>query len=108
MILRATQADIERFMSYVVRLPSGCWFWIGGRSCGKGNRLPYGSFWLPEHGTVRAHRFSSEVLGGQVCPPGHHRDHRCEFSLCVNFECIEIVTHAENERRKQERRACRR
>jgi len=98
-LLRATQADIDRFMSYVDKLPCGCWFWTGGRSRGGGNRKWYGSFKLGRL-TVRAHRFSSEVLGGQECPPGHHRDHRCVFSLCVNPDCIEVITAEENQRRK--------
>lgn len=102
-MIRATDADISRFMRYVVKLPNGCWFWIGGRSKGKGNRMPYGSFRVGG-ATVRAHRFSSEVLGGAECPPGHHRDHVCVFSLCVNPAHIEVVTHDENQARKMARR----
>lgn len=103
-LLSATQADIDRFLSYVDVLPNGCWFWAGARSRGKGNKKWYGSFHLSGHGTVRAHRFAAEVLGNSHCPPGHHRDHICHFSLCVNPDHIEIVTHCENEKRKQERR----
>lgn len=103
-MIRANPADIDRFMRYVVKLPCGCWFWIGGRSKGKGNRLPYGTFNVGGR-AVRAHRFSSEVLGGQTCPPGHHRDHTCCFSLCVNPDHIEVVTAEENQRRKIARRS---
>jgi len=106
-LLTATEADVRRFMRYVVVLPNGCWFWIGARSAGGGNRLPYGSFSLVINGhkrIVRAHRFSSEVLGKQPCPPGHDRDHLCEFSLCVNPECIEVVLKKVNGERKTERR----
>ena len=103
-MIRATEKDVARFMSYVVKLPGGCWFWIGGRSKGKGNRMPYGTFNVGGK-AVRAHRFASEVLGGQECPPGHHRDHTCCFSLCVNPDCIEVVTADENQRRKVARRA---
>ena len=99
MTLKARPEDIERFMRYVEKLPSGCWFWTGGRSRGRGNRKWYGSFSLGNR-TVRAHRFSSEVLGGEICPPGHHRDHLCRFSLCVNPKHIEVVTFEENQRRK--------
>ncbi|MEL6587488.1 MAG: HNH endonuclease [Pseudomonadota bacterium] len=102
-MIQATEADIARFMGYVVKLPNGCWFWIGGRSKGQGNRMPYGSFRVGRK-TVRAHRFASEVLGGQECPPGHHRDHTCCFSLCVNPAHIEVVTHHENQARKMARR----
>lgn len=102
MVLKATQSDIDRFMRYVDKLPCGCWFWTGGRSRGGGNKKWYGSFYL-NGTTVRAHRFSSEVLGNQECPPGHHRDHKCCFSMCVNPDCIEVVTHEENQKRKVER-----
>lgn len=103
-LLQATDADVARFMAYVDVLPNGCWFWTGGRSRGEGNRKWYGSFRLGRH-TVRAHRFSSEVLAGQVCPPGHHRGHNCHFSLCVNPDHIEVMTREENQRQKQERTA---
>lgn len=107
-LIAASEETIRRFMRYVVVLPSGCWFWRGARSKGSGNQMPYGSFWVPEIGmTVRAHRFSSEVLNGHECPPGHHRDHTCEFSLCVCPSHIEVVTHEENERRRQIRRLAR-
>ena len=107
-LIVASEETIAAFMRYVVILPSGCWFWRGGRTTGQGNRMPYGSFWVPELQTsVRAHRFSSEVFNEDECPPGHHRDHLCEFSLCVCPDHIEVVTHAENERRRQIRRLAR-
>jgi hypothetical protein len=86
-VLVASQGDIDRFMSFVEKLPNGCWFWSGARSRGKGNKKWYGSFKMKLNGkwtAVRAHRFSCEVLGKRPCPPEHHRDHTCEFSLCVN------------------------
>lgn len=102
-MLRYSQADVKRFMSLVDVLPCGCWFFLGARSRGRGNRKWYGSFWLKDHGTIRAHRFASEGLGGQECPPGYDRDHKCRFSLCVNPQHIEVVTKAENQRRKNEK-----
>ena len=99
-LLNATEADIARFMDKVDILPNGCWFWTGARSRGKGNSKWYGSFRL--NGTsVRAHRFSSEVFNQDVCPPGHHRDHTCHFSLCVAPHHIEVVTKEENQARKR-------
>lgn len=107
-MIKADDHLIERFMTYVDVLPSGCWFWTGARSRGKGNKKWYGSFWIPElRMSVRAHRFSSEVINGHPCPAGHHRDHTCEFSLCVCPDHIEVVTHEENERRRQVRRLAR-
>lgn len=102
-MLKATEKDIERFMRYVEKLPSGCWYWTGARSRGKGNRKWYGSFRLGVR-TVRAHRFAAEVLAGQECPAGYHRDHLCCFSMCVNPAHIETITHKENQKRKEETR----
>jgi hypothetical protein len=102
-LLQATEADVRRFMSYVEVLPSGCWLWTGARSRGKGNKKWYGSFRLGRR-TVRAHRFASEVLGHHECPDGYDRDHKCELSLCVNPECIEVVLKLVNGRRRTERR----
>jgi len=100
-MIKATKADIKRFMKYVDKLPNGCWYWAGGRSRGKGNRKWYGSFRVGKR-TVRAHRFAAEVLAKQPCPPGHHRDHLCCFSMCVCPDHIETVTAEENQRRKME------
>lgn len=102
--IAATPKDAERFYKYVEVLKCGCHFWTGARSRGKGNKKWYGSFWVAGK-MIRAHRFADEVLAGRgPLPPGMHRDHTCEFSLCVNAEHLERVTHEENERRKQERR----
>lgn len=98
-MLEATQQDIDRFFLYVEKLPNCCWFWTGARSRGKGNKKWYGSFRLGKH-TVRAHRFSCEVLGKKTLPIGGHRDHTCCFSLCVNPEHIEPVTAVINQERK--------
>lgn len=98
------QDDIARFMKLVDKLPCGCWFWAGARSRGKGNRKWYGTFYVKGR-RVRAHKFACEVLGRKgPLPKGWHRDHTCSFSLCVNFECMEYVTHEENQARKVARR----
>ena len=98
-LIQATSADIERFMTKVEKLPNGCWYWIGARSRGKGNSKFYGSFGVGGR-VVRAHRFSVEVFKGEICPPAHHRDHICCFSMCVNPDHLEIVSREENQRRK--------
>jgi hypothetical protein len=97
-------ADVARFLTYVEKLASGCWYWTGARSRGQGNRKWYGSFRVKGK-TVRAHRFACVALGtDKSCTPGSHRDHVCGFSMCVNPAHIEIVSREENERRKQHRR----
>lgn len=99
----ATEDEIARFMSFVEFLESGCWFWTGARSRGQGNRRWYGSFSYRGK-VIRAHRFASEEIGGQTCPPGHHRDHKCHFSMCVNPDHIEVVPKEVNQQRKMERK----
>lgn len=94
-----TAEELARFYRFVDKLPNGCHFWAGARSRGKGNRKWYGSFWYRGK-MIRAHKFAHDHIGGKVCPPGHHRDHTCEFSLCVNEAHLEAVTHAVNQDRK--------
>ena len=103
-MLTATAQQIERFMTKVIKRRSGCWEWQGARSRGGGNSLWYGSFRCGSK-VVRAHRFSSEVFNKDECPKGYHRDHTCNNSLCVNPDHIEVVTHEENQRREEARRA---
>lgn len=97
-----TDEEIARFMSYVDILPNGCWYWTGARSRGKGNKKWYGSFRYRGR-TIRVHRFVHDVLKGKHCPPGHHRDHTCCFSMCACPEHIEAVTREVNQERKIER-----
>lgn len=109
-MLHFSPSDVKRFMSFVdvlpgiLILPSGrrstaCWLWTGARSRGSGNKKWYGSFRLGKT-TVRAHRFSCEALGGLECPQGHHRDHECCNSLCVNPDHIDVVPREINQERK--------
>lgn len=103
-LIQATQEDIDRFLSFVEKLPNGCWYWTGARSRGRGNKKWYGSFWVRGK-MIRAHRFAVEVFKKEHCPPEHHRDHICEFSMCVNPDHIEVVHKEENQRRKVLRRS---
>lgn len=78
------ERDVARFMALVDKLPSGCWYWMGARSRGKGNKKWYGSFRYNGR-TVRAHVFSCDELGARgPVPPGYERSHSCHFSMCVN------------------------
>lgn len=96
------QADINRFMFYVDKLPCGCWFWTGARSRGKGNKKWYGSFRVKGK-TVRAHRFAHDAIGGKVLKPGQHRGHSCDFSLCVCPDHVASMTRQKNQEQKNER-----
>ena len=108
--LQFTPADTARFMTFVDRLPCGCWFYTGARSRSKGNRKWYGTFWISvpkgKGRRVRAHRFAAEAIGRQPpIEPGQHRDHTCVFSMCVNPDHIETVSRSVNQERKMMKRA---
>jgi hypothetical protein len=102
----ASQEEIARFMSFVEKLPNGCWFWTGARSRGGGNRKWYGSFRRSSKNgkkgaVVRAHVFACHAIDKKPpLPPGHDRDHLCKFSLCIRPEHFEIVTKEINQQRR--------
>lgn len=96
-----TSEEIARFMRYVQKLPCGCWFWLGARSRGRGNKQHYGSFRYRGK-TIRAHVFSHDELAGKVCPPAWHRDHECRFSLCVNPDHVNATPPEHNQARVRE------
>lgn len=98
---KPSKNDIERFFCRVEILDSGCWYWFGARSRGRGNTKWYGSFRYGNT-TVRAHRFICELVG-KGCPPGYERDHTCNFSLCVNPDHIEVIPCTVNQSRRKER-----
>ena len=107
----ATQEEIDRFMSYVDKLPNGCWFWQGARSrggaksAGHRKRKWYGSFHF-RGTTIRAHKFACDYIGKlKPLPLGHHRDHTCVFSMCVNPAHLDQVPLEVNQERKLERAA---
>ncbi len=76
---------------------SGCWLWLGCIYPPWG----YGQFRLDGHRgrRVRAHRYSYERARGLV-PDGLQLDHLCRNPPCVNPLHLEIVTCAENIRRR--------
>lgn len=78
------------FVSQVLPEPnSGCWLWMGAF-----NEKGYGRF-----REVMAHRAALALVGRQI-PAGMEVDHTCRVRCCVNPQHLDIVTHAENLRRK--------
>lgn len=72
--------------------PNGCWLWTGNKtSKGYGRILVKNSI----HKYVRAHRFSYELLVGEL-PSGLQLDHLCHNPGCVNPEHLQVVTSKEN------------
>lgn len=77
--------------------PSGCWEWQGSTS-GDGRGGGYARMSLDGQ-TVAVHRVMYTNRHGYV--PGKKQiDHKCENRLCVNPEHLEMVTHRENQKRK--------
>lgn len=73
------------------------WLWVGAAApSGRTGNL-YGA--LTHRGTHwKAHRWSYTVLVGPI-PEGHHIDHLCDQTLCVNPAHLEAVTEEEHDRR---------
>lgn len=74
-----------------------CHVWTGARSA----PLPYGVFTVDGR-PVYAHQYAL-LRAGIVVPEGHEPDHLCEVHWCVRREHLEVVTGAENRRRRFER-----
>lgn len=104
--MRRTELD-DRFWIQVDRNgPPGvdgtpCWLWMGSTT-----KEGYGRVKWNGREYV-AHRLAYEVMRGPI-PAGLELDHKCGREACVNYEShLEIVTHAENVRRREEARRTR-
>lgn len=74
-----------------------CWTWTAKR-----DRWGYGRFNAREGGKVvvkMAHIEMMRTLGVEA-PRGHHHDHLCRNPSCINPDHLEVVTAAENMRRR--------
>ncbi len=75
-----------------------CWVWTGPTSGDKGRGRDYPRMCLSGQ-TVAVHRVVFTHFNGYV--PGKKQiDHLCKNRRCVCPEHLEIVTHAENQRRR--------
>lgn len=84
----------ERFWSKVDKTET-CWLWTGGTNG------VYGRMTIKTNGvgsTVYAHRLAWELTRGPI-PDGHHIDHLCRVTTCVNPDHLEPVTPQENTQR---------
>lgn len=96
-------ADLQRFMDFVMPVPEcGCWLWTGGDS-GAGRGGGYGRFTIRGR-SVAAHRWAYAAFVGRL-RRGAQVDHKCRLRCCVNPDHLEQVSHRENQRRRDKRRA---
>lgn len=89
----ARVSDRERFAKAWVEDEAGCQIFQG-----KINNRGYGEFTVKGR-SVLAHRYSYELQVGPI-PEGLEIDHLCRVTTCCNHEHLEVVTHAENVRRR--------
>lgn len=93
---------IAKIMAKVVVTPEGCYLWQGGNSgTGRGGGYPRMKL---DGGTVAVHIAMWVCEHGPI-PPRKQLDHTCNQRMCVNPAHLEMVTHKENQRRRDMRRA---
>lgn len=89
--------------------PVPCRLWAGGQSRGgkRPSSGPYGSIWIPGHGTVRTHvaaAWIAEIIPTLRVPAGKHLDHTCERPLCIEPTHFDLVDSTVNLKRRWSRR----
>ena len=93
---------VEVFTGFLLNgRPSPCLLWTGSHSgAGRGGRYPRMSL---DGQTVAVHIVSFVNKNGFV-PRKKQIDHLCNNRMCVNEDHLEMVTHKENQRRRDARK----
>lgn len=94
---RKTKPVFQRVTERLTPGPNGCLLWPGATSGKNG----YGIVGVKVHDkwTMRTvHRVVWEGTYGPI-PDGMEIDHLCRTRLCANPDHLEVVAHAENQRR---------
>lgn len=86
---------MDRFWSKTQYSP-GCWEWTANAL-----KSGYGRFKL-DGKQMYAHRVAYELMVGLI-PPGVKVRHKCDNPPCVNPDHLELGTHADNMRDRDER-----
>ncbi|WP_035641592.1 HNH endonuclease signature motif containing protein [Bradyrhizobium sp. ORS 375] len=81
-------------------LDTPCHLWTGPTSGSKGRGKDYARMSL-DGGTMAVHIVMYVLEHGPI-PPRKQLDHRCRARRCVNPDHLEMVTHKENMRRRDE------
>jgi hypothetical protein len=82
------------------KLETPCWQWMGPTSGDAGRGKGYPRMNLSNQ-TVAVHRVVYTHFNGYI--PGRKQiDHKCKNRRCVNPEHLEMLTHKENQRRRDQ------
>lgn len=79
-------------------LETDCWLWNGPTSGEKGRGSGYPRMNL-DGATVAVHRAMWTNEHG-IIPPKKQIDHKCRVRRCVNPDHLEMVTHKQNQKRR--------
>jgi hypothetical protein len=88
---------LNKVVSRCIINPIGCWIWDGPCS-GNGRGGGYPRMNLNGQ-TVAVHRVMWTNVHGYI-PSKKQIDHKCKNRMCVNPDHLEMVTHKENQRRR--------
>lgn len=100
-ILRRCESEDRGFT--INGLPSFCLIWKGPTS-GNGRGGGYGRICI-EGITAAVHIVMFTLIYGYI-PKGKQIDHLCNQRDCCNHLHLDLVTHKENQRRRNLRRVC--
>lgn len=100
---------LQKILSRTLTDPvTGCWLWQGptsGENKGKRSERGHGYPRMNLDGqTVAVHKVVFTHYMGFI-PSKKTLDHTCNNRLCVNISHLELVTHKENCRRRDKRKA---
>lgn len=84
------QKDIDRFLSKLIKQPTGCWEYSGAKDADG-----YGMFWF-QGKTKGAHQFSARALAGYEINPGDQVCHCCDNPSCCNPNHLFIGSTQQN------------
>ena len=85
-------ADTDPWDSKIVKLPDGCWFWVGAITT-----TGYGRVWVGGK-SVAAHREAWRRAHGSPPPAGLLVRHICDETNCVRPDHLQLGTPADNTR----------
>lgn len=96
------QAIWDKVMKRVVVDVDGCYIWQGPTSGTTGRGRGYARMALDGR-TMAVHKVMWVIKNGPV-PPKKQLDHICRKRLCVNPDHTEMVTHKQNQKRRDDAR----